>query len=86
MSDNMLLQEATLSEICEELSNRNLSYVFAAKSYSGSSEDELPVLAIGVRNLDITEMIGILCATKAQLIDEFRVMSLMIEDDDEEQI
>lgn len=81
----MLLQESTLGEICSELCNRNLSFVFAAKSYSGSSEDELPVLAIGVRNLDLTEMIGILEATKSQLVDEFKAMSLMIDDEDEDE-
>ena len=83
MSD-LRLEEATLDEICHELSERNLSYVFSSKSYSGSEEDSLPVLAIGVRSVDIAEMIGILDVSKAQLIDEFRIMSSMLEGEDEQ--
>ena len=87
MAGETILQEATLDEIYEELSSRNLSYVFVAKSYSGSSEDALPILAMGVRNLDIAEMIGVVDVCKSQLIDEFRMMSSILEeDDDDEQI
>ena len=87
MIDGTILQEATLDEIYEELSSRNLSYVFVAKSYSGSSEDAMPILAMGVRNLDIAEMIGVVDVCKSQLVDEFRMMSSMLGDEnDDEQI
>ncbi|TRZ48384.1 MAG: hypothetical protein D4S01_10415 [Dehalococcoidia bacterium] len=81
--EDIRLQEATLNEICEELGNRSLSYVFVGKSYSGSDEDDLPILAIGVRTADIAETIGVVDIAKAQLIDEFRIVSSMINENDE---
>lgn len=81
--ENTILQEATLNEICEELSHRNINYIFTSKSYSGSSEDELPILAIGVRTQDIAEMIGITDIAKSKLIDEFKISNYIVEDDEE---
>jgi len=80
---SILLQEATLNEICEELSNRNLNYIFASKSYSGSNEEDLPILAISARNQDIAEMIGVTDIVKSQLIEEFKILNCIIDDDEE---
>ena len=66
-----LLTEASLKDICDELSRRNLNFVLTANYYDGRHEDEQPVISFGVRKQDLTKAIGVLETAKAYLIEEF---------------
>ena len=85
--DNPNLHEATLKDICDELSNRSLNFVLAANYYDARTEDSQPILSFGVRKQDLTMAIGMLEAAKGYLVDEFgRGVDVQRpgEDDDEE--
>jgi hypothetical protein len=66
-----LLTEASVKDICDELSKRNLNFVLVANYYDGRHEDEQPVISFGVRKQDLTKAIGMLETSKAYLIEEF---------------
>lgn len=66
-----LLIEASIKDICDELSRRNLNFVLVANYYDGRHEDEQPVISFGVRKQDLTKSIGVLETAKAYLITEF---------------
>ena len=66
-----LLTEASIKDICDELSKRNLNFVLVSNYYDGRHEDEQPVISFGVRKQDLTKAIGMIETTKSYLIDEF---------------
>lgn len=65
------LTEATVKDICDELSKRNLNFVLIANYYDTRDEDQQPVISFGVKKQDLTRAIGMLEVAKTYLIDEF---------------
>lgn len=65
------LNEATIKDICDELSKRNMNFCIVANYYDSREEDQQPVISFGVRKQDLTKAIGMLETSKAYLIDEF---------------
>lgn len=65
------LTEATLKDICEELSKRNLNFVLLANYYDSRQEEQQPVMSFGVRKQDLSQAIGIMEVAKTYLIGEF---------------
>lgn len=78
------LKEATLKDICDELSKRNLNFVLIANYYDARHEDQQPVMSFGVRKQDLSQAIGIMEVAKAYLIDEFNADNEVERPDDEE--
>ena len=78
----MQLSEATLQDICQELSQRNLSFTIMAQYYSGTPEDTMPYFSFGVRREDICHMIGLTDIAKNQLIEEFKSITSIVEEKD----
>jgi len=79
------LKEATLKDICEELSKRNLNFVLLANYYDSRREEQQPVMSFGVRKQDLAQAIGIIEVAKAYLIEEFNTDNdVNYMDDDEE--
>ena len=78
-----LLNESTLKEICDELSKRNLNFVFMSQSYGGPEDDHMPFIAFGIKQEYLIEMTGILEITKTQLISEFKHTNNMYMEDEE---
>ena len=69
--DNPNLHEATLKDICDELSSRNLNFVLAANYYDARQEDSQPIISFAVRKQNLTTAIGMLETAKSYLVDEF---------------
>ena len=65
----VLLQESTLEEICEELSKRELNYVFTARYITGSPEDSNPFLKFHIKTEFMVEMIGLTELAKAHIVE-----------------
>jgi len=81
----MQLTEATLHDICSELGNRNLSFVFIAQYFNGPPHETLPFFSFGVRREDICHMLGLTDIAKQQLRHEFsEITNIVPEEDDDE--
>ena len=65
------LNEATVKDICDELSRRSLNFVLVANYYDARDEEQQPVISFGVRKQDLTKAIGMLETAKVYLIQEF---------------
>ena len=79
------LKEATLKDICEELSKRNLNFILLANYYDSRHEEQQPVMSFGVRKQDLSQAIGIMEVAKTYLISEFNTDNELdyMEDDEE---
>ena len=79
------LKEATLKDICEELSKRNLNFVLLANYYDSRKEEQQLVMSFGVRKQDLSQAIGIMEVAKTYLISEFNTDNELdyMEDDEE---
>lgn len=65
------LNEATIQDICEELSKRNVNFAFVASYYEVREEDQQPFISFGIRPQDVLKTIGMLETAKSTLINEF---------------
>lgn len=65
------LQEATIQDICDELSKRNINFVLVANYYDAPEEEQQPIISFGVKKHDLTKSIGMMETAKFYLIGEF---------------
>lgn len=65
-----LLKESSVQDICDELSKRNLNFLFVSHYYGGRKEDQEPVISYGIRKQDIIKTIGMVEASKMYLLSE----------------
>jgi hypothetical protein len=65
------LNESTLKDICDELSNRSLNFMLIANYYDAADDEKQPIISFGVRKQDLSQAIGMLETSKAYLISEF---------------
>jgi hypothetical protein len=83
MSD-ILLQEATLLEICNELSKRDLNYILIARYLNGPISNTDPLLKFNVKANYMVEMLGLTDIAKIKLSD--LILEFMTKDDVEEDV
>lgn len=84
--DYIRLNEATLEEISEELSRRDLSFVFIGQYFEGQGQDTFPFFSFGLRKEDICHMLGLTDIAKDQIRCQFHKITDVTETDQSEEI
>jgi hypothetical protein len=67
-NNSPFLHEATLQDICDEMTRRELNFVLVANYYNDSLENQQPIISFGVRKKDVTKAIGLLETSKVYLL------------------